>query len=47
MLSHDLTIDGFLGKWIRRELPVCVVSGIRKTFPNRNKAIGCMGIRES
>ena len=39
-------IDGFLGKGIRRELPVRVVSGIKKKFPNTNKAIGHMGFRE-
>ena len=40
-------IDGFLDKGIRRELLVCVVSGIRKTFPNINKAIRHMGFIKS
>ena len=38
-------INGYLGRGVRRELPSCVLTNIRKVFPNESSGKGYTGFK--
>ena len=39
-------MNGYLGKGVRKELPSCVVTKIRETYPNEDEKKGYMGYKD-
>ena len=38
-------INGYLGRGVRRELPSCVITNIRKVYPNEDSEVDFVGFK--